>query len=436
MKFSTNNRYVLFAVLILLYFIPIIFFSVYSIAQMSKVKSWMIVSIGLVLISFCSLIFFLFLLHWDKAIKGKLKKQTAHRPEALEKENKVTSLDQALLFEEFSTGYKLDSNPIFSKESHHELLSLRINLAESQEKITLIREQLALKENEQQAYLEENKRLENKAEKISQDFSDYKLFCEEQLKQKNLQLTTAQLMIEGQRTEIERRQEQICHLDSKIHDLSYEIKTLIHLHETDSSPPTPSFLKVENSLRNLSSSSKSKIETVLEIFPEEWNRDCPANESRIHTAPEAWLLLRKCVNIAQKLTGANYYGNESSRFREFSSSHFTIDQRRLFDSLRNENAGLILVYSQKENKLLFANNQTKNFLGCSPDKFINDFGTFFQDGLIEWRKALSVLSNSSESQARLLVRTKQGSEVILNSHFGVVPTGLFRNYVICVLYPT
>lgn len=232
---------------------------------------------------------------------------------------------------------------------------------------------------------------------------------------------------------MEKRQDHIYQLDTKIHDLSYEIKTLLYLHEAETNPVTPSFLKKENP-------SKTFLAPVSNPEPIETTEDAeePAISpaAPIQTSQEAMLLLRKCVNIAQKLTGANYYSNEATRYREFSSSHYTIDQRRLFESLRSENGGLILVYSQKESKLLFVNNQCRNLLGWSSEKFVSDFPEFIKEGLVDWKKALVNLGTMPESQARLLAKTKHGHEVILNCHLGVIPTGLFRNYVIGILYPT
>ncbi len=434
MKSSINNRYASFVLLTFLYFVPLAFFASYSLLQLPVTKSWGIVSLGFLLISVSSLIFFLFLLYGEKTFRNNFKTTDifSHKQE---KENKIASLDEVLSNEEKQNKQKTDKDLFVSSETIQEIKNLRLQLVENQENIFALTEQLTIKENEKQACIEENKRLENKFYKVSQDFSEYKLFGEEQLKQKNLQLTSAQMMIEDQRTEMEKRQEQICHLDSKIHDLSYEIRTLIHLHEVDSTPVSSPFLKVDKIPRHLVPQATQVQTCIPEICTEEWSVDCVQNNNQIQTAAEAWVLLRKCIGIAQKLTGASYYGNESSRFREFSSSHFTIDQRRLFDNLRNEENGLVLVYSQKENKLLFANHQTKNLLGCSPEKFITEFASFFQDSLNEWKKALSTLNHTPETQARLLIKTKKGSEIILNSHFGIVPTGLFRNYVICVLYP-
>lgn len=442
MRFTTNNRLTLSAYLIVFYFIPVIFFAVYSISQMSVTKSWSILSIGLLLIAVCSLFFILFLFHWEKSAKEKFKNHFWDTVKYPEKETKVTSLDTGLLFDHPTP---IQEPEILSvKETVKELNVIQSNLKESQEKVTHLMEELAAKEQECREAEEEKKQLLLKAQQISQDFSDYKLFSEEQLKQKNLQLAALQQIIEDQRTEVEKRQEQISQLDTKIHDLSYEIKTLLYLNESESSTIPHSFMKMDASTKSLAPTSlRSPLGSSLGSIPqaefseEIWeNSDAIPIESQIRTSAEATVLMRKCINIAQKLTGANYYSNESSRFREFSSSHYTIDQRRLFDNLRSECSGLILVYSQKEHKLLFANNQTKHLLGCSPEKFVSDFPSYIQDGLNDWKKALTQLSTAPESHARLLAKTKHGQEIILNCHFGVIPTGLFRNFVICVLYPT
>lgn len=437
MRFSTNNRYVLTAVLICLYFIPVLFFSVYSITQMSKNKSWSILSVGLILIAIGTLIFFLFLSYWEKVTQEKLKGGLAFEEETATREPKVTSLDPSLAYDDPLILPDVDS---LSLNTGNALNTIQASLLESQEKIVFLNDQLALKENEKQAFLEQSKQWEVKAQQIGQDFSDYKLFSEEQLKQKNLQLTALQQIVEDQRAEMEKRQEQIYQLNSKIHDLSYEIKTLIHLHDAEVEA-APSFLRLDAPKGTVGvpsiAPSKVKIEisTALDNSQEELeNNNAP--ERQIETPAEAMLLLRKCINIAQKLTGANYYSNEASRYREFSSSHYTLDQRRLFDSLRSEASALILVYSQKEHKLLFANHQTKHLLGYSSEKFVSDFSSLIQEGGADWKKAVSQLSTAAESQARLLAKTKDGQEIILNAHLGVIPTGIFRNYVIGVLYPS
>lgn len=421
MKLKKLNRHTLLASIFVLYFAPVISLVAYAIDKLDPTESWRVLTAGLLVTAGGSFAFALLLEHWEKLANYPLNTK---KGKPSEKETKVTSLEPVI---PFPSPILLEepSQPSPIKEYTNDSVILQSRLKEYQEELAALKDEAEIKTKELHSLTEENKQLILKVHQTTQDFADYKLFSEEQLKQKNIQLANFQQAIEDQRTEVEKRQEHISQLDTKIHDLSYEIKTLLHLHETDTSATLPSFLKMDHPAKPLAMPPE-----------EEWENEEIAFESQIHNPNEALLLLKKCINIAQKLTGANYYNNESLRYREFTTSHYTIDQRRLFDSLRSETSGLILVYSQKEHKLLFANNQAKNLLGWSPEKFVGDFPALIQDGLHEWRKAINQLGSAGEAQARMVAKTKYGQEMMLNCHLGVIPTGLFRNYVIGVLYPT
>lgn len=432
------NRQLLSAAIIIFYLIPLLFFSAYSITLMSHHKSWTLLSLGLLLTVFGTLALMLLLFYWEQSMRdkkqGSLLFSGPKSSSATEKETKVTSLDPSLIF---SPSSHPEHEYVGTKESSKELNLLQTALKASQEQQEQLAKTLEIKTQELLKQEEENKQLQLKVQQVAQDFADYKLFSEEQLKQKQLQLTSLQQIIEDQRAEMEKRQEQIYQLDTKVHDLSYEIKTLLYLHEEEATPhKSTTAIKEDASRAFLNGALQESQETACAILTPPINSDANVLESPVRTAIEAANLLKKCITIAQKLTGSNYYSNESSRYREFSSSsYFAIDQRRLFDNLRSEMGALIIVYSQKENKLLFANNESKTMLGWSPEKLLADFSSIMQEGIHDWRKALNLLTTSSEAHARLLAKTKNGQEVLLNCHLGVVPTGLFRHYVIGVLYP-
>ncbi len=443
MKYQVSNRQFLSAAIIAFYLIPLLFLAFYNIGLMPPQKNWTFLSIGFFLVACGTLILILLLYYWEEAIQIKKHHNILPLPEQLfytpiEKETKVTSLDPGLTF-----SYPEKDESIEPLESTKELNLLQNAIKESQERLDLSTKALEHKNRELQEIEKENEKLTLKAQQIAQDFSDYKLFSEEQLRQKQLQLSSLQQIVEDQRTEMEKRQEQIHQLDTKVHDLSYEIKTLLYLNE-EAAPAPLTTPKKEWEIYEAISDNQFFAEEAMRNPHDSVDDDLPI-ERAISTPIEATNLLKKCINIAQKLTGANYFSNESSRYREFSSSYCAIDQRRLFDSLRGENGALILVYSQKDHKVLFVNNQSKNLLGWSPEKFVSDFSSIIQEGLGDWKKALSTLSGLQDSQAQLLVKTsqarflaktKQGQEIILNCHLGVIPTGLFRNYIIGVLYPT
>lgn len=416
MKFRITNRQFLSVAIIIFYLIPLLFFSMLSITSMPGNRSWTLFSLGLLVAIIGTFALTLLLYYWELSI-GETKKNLFQSYPKEDFQFALAGVEEKIR--------PLDSfeHPLSDSTSSKEIPILEAALKISQEK----QEQMT-KELEQ--LTEDNNQLELKALQIAQDFADYKLFSEEQLKQKQLQLSSFQQMIEDQRNEMEKRQDQIYQLDTKIHDLSYEIKTLLYLNEEEQIPykHTSKFKEMEAPIF-----SKIHSQDILEQpAPQEIHHGI---ENPVKTPLEASALLKKCISMAQKLTGANYHGNESSPYREYSSSFFAIDQRRLYENLRGEPGAIILVYSQIENKLLFVNNETKKVLGWNPEKFLVDFQSIVQEGMQDWRKALSLLAGASESQARLLTKTKQGQEIVLNCHLGVIPTGLFRNHVIGILYP-
>ena len=448
--FKISNRQYLSAAIIVFYFIPLLFFSAYSIRLMSQHKSWALLSIGLLLVVFGTVSLIFLLANWEESLRDKKLNRSlllSHDAELSllnQKETKVTSLDPSLIFEPIVPRDLLRTED--PQETSKELNLLQTALESSQKQQEELIQLLEMKEQEILKLEEENKELQIQAQQIGQDFADYKLFSEEQRKQKQLQLSSFQQMIEDQKNEMEKRQEQIHQLDTKVHDLSYEIKTLLYLHDEESVSSKPGSHSShsgkndhfqssgkETHFENQGKGNGSKTTTPMispALQPENLVQDSP-----VQTPQEAAQLLKKCIHVAQKLTGANYYSNESSRYREFSSSYFAIDQRRLFDSLRAEKGALVVVYSQKDQKLLFANNEVKTLLGWGPEKFLTEFSSIMHEGIQEWKKALQIVSTGADSQARLLAKTRQGQEIFLNCHLGVVTSGLFRNYIIGILYP-
>ena len=433
MNFKTHQRQLLSGAIIFFYLIPFLLLVSYSVGLMSRNKSWLVLSLGLLLIATCALVLILLLSYWEKNLRKSLQTNLKDSFPSESKEPKVTSLDPHLHQDTHHSLFEYDplkngGEDLDLLESLHEYQTQNLKLLEEVER---------LRESSLQ-FSRENINLHTTAEKAIQDLEDYKLFSEEQLNQKNLQVSTLQKMMEDQRTEMETRKDQIQLLDSKVHDLSYEIKTLLHINNYEPEPVphlTPISFKEEVPRQVLYELHPDAAPLTITLLKEKAPEVEVSFDHPIKTAGEAVALLKKCINNAQKLTGANYNSPEAQRYREFSPSHYTIEQRRLFENLRGEEAAIIIVYSPNENKVLFANQICKNVLGWSPEKFTSDFSLIIQEGISYWKKALSLLETTQESQARLLAKSKQGQETILNCHLGVIPAGLFRSYIIGVLYP-
>ena len=242
----------------------------------------------------------------------------------------------------------------------------------------------------------------------------------EQLELQQRSIRELQDQIAEQKGITDKRQQQIVYLETKVSDLTYEIKTLLKLAETYTTSFETESLEKEASHLTVAS-------------PEPAPEPNANSEILIQTPEEASLQLKRCLDIAQKITGSYRFNSHGGNFMDASIDSFTFDLRRLCDRLRIENGCTILLYSSKENQVLFVNNQIKNSLGWSPEKFTHNFSEILQD-FPAWKQGVSSLSTRSEAQIKLPFKTKSGQDLLMSVHLSLVPTGIFRQYIIAVLY--
>ncbi len=399
MKFKSNG-YSLLAAIVAFYLIPVLLFSGYSIGLMSATKSWNVLTMGLLLCIGGAVAFLVLIRHWEHSFSRNNAHDLFQEPSSIVD---IYSLTQPSC-EEGSTRYDAFQQSL--KQAQDELQKQSQELAKMTEECNLFHKQ---------------------AQKSVQDLSEYKIFSEEQLNQKTLMIHNLQQRLAGQQGDLEARNDKISQFESKIRDLSYEIKTLLQLNETEIKEAE----KPKKKLLPLPSRSDEEFIHLYQMEEDSSN----IVEMKVHNVDEASLLMQRCIDMAQKLTGANYYGSEGSRHRESSAHSYAIDLRRLFDSLRSESSSMVLVYSQKDDKLLFVNNQSRTVLGWSAEKFVQDFQSIIQKGTIEWKNALVQVASNYEANARVLMKTKTGNDIPIQCLLGMVPIGLFKGYIIGVLYP-
>lgn len=276
-----------------------------------------------------------------------------------------------------------------------------------------LEESLDLKNQELQATQEEVARFR----KLSEDSDNEKVLfrdsLEEQLVEKNSLAEEQAKTIDALQHDLETSRQKVEELEIKTADLSYEIKTLLQLSEIDEP------IK-EDLFELLESEPTYEAEEVAAV-----------SSQRISTAQEAATQLKRCLNIAQKITG---YQIRDGRYPEIPVSNAALDLRHLFDNLRCEHSATILFYSKKDEKLLFANNQTKTLLGWSPDKVIQDFEDITLEGSEEWEKATRQTNPKADTQLSLKMRTKQGEPLEIKALIGTIPSGVFRQDLIAILW--
>ncbi len=225
-----------------------------------------------------------------------------------------------------------------------------------------------------------------------------------------------QLTITEQRKVIEKKQRYIAQLEGKVKDLMYEIRSLLQLEEPLSSSSASSLVYHDDSLQEIS---------LMPLQGENSTYDLS-------------LQLQRYIQMAQHFTGIDHLGyvnGQSPRFLDISFESYAIDQRRLFDTFRDETVGIIFVYSLKEERFLFINNLVRTVLGWSSEKFMKDFSHLIEMGYPEWNQALAKISSLKEAQLRLLIRSKTGEEILCQCFMGLVSQGPFVNHVIGILAP-
>src|SRR3954462_3819907 len=96
MKFKFDQTRSLPVAPFILYLLPFLFFSSYSIGLMSDNKSWSVLSLGLLTVLVCFLILTLYIRYREEAFKFYIRENLSAEEESEKKNDKVTAIDSPL----------------------------------------------------------------------------------------------------------------------------------------------------------------------------------------------------------------------------------------------------------------------------------------------------------------------------------------------------
>ncbi len=399
-----RSRYGILIIIIVLYLVPILLLSSYGQLYMPQQKAWNLLAVGLFFSSFGTISFFWILCRLEQKYENQSEQMRKKEP----------------LSEEISKSLLNTSAVDLSKNQAIE--ELQGNYAGIQEQLIHVKEKLEMKNEELQHFQHEYQILQSQLESTTSQQEEYKRLVQEELEKQKKLLADSQKTISDQRESMDKKLQQIVQLESKVSDLTYEIKTLIQLAEIENQtmPMYPSQTQ-EYSTQSFHSGMHDEDMTYLP-------------EKQVRNEVQALMQLKRCIDIAQKITGANHYNSSNSRFKDLVVDNYTLDLRRLFESLRMENSSTIVFYSQKEGKILFVNNQSKNLLGWSPEKFMQSFNDIIEPSKELWRSGLASLALKNDANMSLKMKSKSGSQVSVQVVLGIIPTGIFRHHILGVLY--
>ncbi len=400
--------YVLVAVTLL---VPVFLYSFYAAFAVPTFGMWSLVIFGLLAATTGATAVILVVRVWEQFVRKQAEELLGKAPVAKEESCDIPEKET----EEKQTSFL------------EEELTARIHQLESD--LSSWKQKAEGQEGRLETLEEENSRLQSENGEL-----DHKVRASvEDTSHKEGLLQDYQQTIAEQRAIIDKKQQYVAKLEAKIQDLQYEVKTLLQLGElgvqsSEIEPPTTPVHPAIDAFQR-APAGNGDLDQMVEDLPS-------SSDRTVYTHYDAAVQLQKSLDVAKKLTGASHLSDgESSRFRDLSMDSYAIDLRRLFDSLRSDTQATILLYSQKEGKLLFVNNQVQGLAGWTPEKFVKDFPQLIQSSFAEWKHAIGQLSEQSEVQVRLLTKGRDGGDLPLHCYLGVIPEGAFSGHVIGVLYP-
>lgn len=385
---SELSRYSLLLAILICYLAPLLGLSLYGALVPREMSDWNILSLGFLLTSCGSVILFWMMSSWEDSLNLK------DRSHAKESENDLKRSEVNL------AEYDL------AKRSLAEAQQTQIHLLSEIDLLTEQMQNLSLA----------NKKMTLQSEKMQMEMDQTKRTAKHQLDLQQNQIRELKELVAEQKAFSEKKQQHMLHLETKVGDLTQEIKTLLQVNEMESSSSN-------SKSEDYPTFEKNLYETLHEYPSEIKNSD---DEDQ-----EASKQLQMCLDIAQKIKGSQRFGSQIYSFLESPADNFSLDLRRLCDRLRSEAQSSILLYSPKDNHLLFVSNQIKLLTGWSPDKFMQNFSEILDEA--DWKHGVSGLAMNSEVQIKLRLKTKSSHDRLVNANLGMITNGIFRNHVIAVL---
>lgn len=406
---------------VIFYLIPLLLLSLLGQELMPQSSTWMLFSVGLVMSLVGSIILFTCIYRWELSLFYDLKKFFEER------NPKVALLPKI----------EVPQEPKIDSAMQERFIAEAVSAWQS--KNVQLGSELEEKEITMQKLMNEKEEAQHELQAIVHQFTSFQQGVQLQIEQKDRLIAQNQQAVAEQRALIEKHQQHISLLESKEKDLSYEIKTLLQLSSLENILNDKPVEKPQNKKLHTSEFLSYTTENDFQVEEEHPNAYRTSERAsfhvkRIDTPESALAQLKHCVDVATKMSGANYIIGGASKIHNLSLDNQALDLRRLCDALNSENSVAILLYSQKEGKLLYANDYARNILGWGLDKFTESFSEIVASGFEDWKKGLNQLATEYSAVFPMTLRSKAGPEMTMQCHLGAVPAGTFRHHVIGVLY--
>lgn len=208
-----------------------------------------------------------------------------------------------------------------------------------------------------------------------------------------------QATFEEQHNMLDMRQAYIAKLESKVQDLMCEIRNLLQLDAT-----------------------------ALENFPKQSLPSFKDLPNQLLLELKKIAFKAENTEAASSLTASRYIRSESS------VRNYSLECRQLFDSLREENFGMLFVYAPKSKRAVFANSLFKVWTGHGVEDFFTMDEDLVVSGLSQWEADLC-MQNGKERAGKLVIKTKNRGHTPFYYCLTVLNKGPLHSHVLGVLHP-
>ena len=294
----------------------------------------------------------------------------------------------------------------------HQISLMQSSVAKSKEEVAQLQFEMDKKlEQMRLAYLEfEDLRQEYRC--LEEEGTQTRLEGKKNLEHKESLIAEYQRTIAEQRMILEKKQRYITHLEEKVRDQVFEIRSLLQLEAPIKHGPLEERLEVSEQERY---SSISHVPRTPYDFS---------------------IQLHRYIEKAEHLTGVDhlgYVGGKSPRFLDPSLEGYAVDRRRLFDSFKDETGGIVFIYSLTEKKFLFVSPGVKGLTGWSQEKFMKEFPRLVIRGYPEWGEALGKIKAMKEFSLKLSVLNRANQPLAIDCYMGLIGKGPFAHHVVGIL---
>lgn len=422
-----NSRASLALAIIGFYLVPIVLLSAYSVGLMPMNSSWSLFSVGLLsgAIGSCGLLLMIY--RWENGLRQRLVS-------AIKSSTPPTEVPQPLPTPPPSHPVpkpappppEIDDEKI--RKENEKLIAEAISPWQCKHEQMI--SELNLKEEELKQSLEERKNMQSQILTLRGELDSFRDKMRLQLQQEQNHNAEFQKTIDEQRAQIESQQNHINAMESKVLDLSYEIKTLVSLTNYEN-------LEKEKSVEKTHAPSLTLYEPKKS--PNTDPKISPISSAPLSSQPNKSLeavsrQLTHFIDIAANMASVQNLHGVPSHLNDFAVDGYGLELRRLCENLNMENRYIVLLHSPKDNKIHFVNDHVKSVLGWTPEEFIRQFSTIILKGKDEWQREIDLMESNREGILSMHLKTSASDAIQLQCHLRAITEGTFRNHVISVLY--